>query len=224
MSIPGKLPSGADYAPPVSDLDILHLDPHVIAVAKPHGLLSVPGKEPWLADCLEARVRAAFPDALLLHRLDMDTSGVMIFARTRLAQRHLYWQFERRQLSKTYEARVWGVPDGDEGTIDLPLVCDWPRRPLQKVCHETGKPARTRWRKLSAEKGTSRMQLIPETGRSHQLRVHMLALGHPILGDRFYAQGDALAAAHRLMLHASNLRFRHPDGGAWMSVDAPVPF
>ncbi|MCL4137282.1 UNVERIFIED_CONTAM: hypothetical protein GTU68_062717, partial [Idotea baltica] len=127
-------------------LEVLHLDHEVILVNKPAGLLSVPGKGEHLADCLLSRVQAAFADALLVHRLDRDTSGVMIFAMTPYAQRHLGLQFEKRMIKKTYVARVWGVPSEKKGTIDLPLIVDWPNRPLQMVCHETGKPAQTDWR------------------------------------------------------------------------------
>ncbi|NNU78966.1 RNA pseudouridine synthase [Halovulum dunhuangense] len=218
-----RLPSGQPYAPPAG-LSVLHADAQILVVDKPSGLLSVPGKDPGLEDCLEARVRAAFPDALLLHRLDMDTSGVMVFARTRLAQRHIAWQFEKRSLEKRYVARVWGRPAGDRGRVDLPLICDWPNRPLQMVCHARGKPSVTDWALLAVEGAASRLAVSPLTGRSHQIRVHLREIGHPILGDRFYATGDALAAADRLQLHAESLTLRHPEGGAWVSYTAPVPF
>jgi tRNA pseudouridine32 synthase/23S rRNA pseudouridine746 synthase len=212
-----------DYAPPDTPLSVLHEDADVILVDKPAGLLSVPGKGPHLADCLLSRVQTAFPQALLVHRLDRDTSGVMIFAQTPHAQRHLGLQFEKRMMQKSYVARVWGVPEEKSGTIDLPLVVDWPNRPRQKVDHENGKPAQTAWRLLKAEGETARLQLKPRTGRSHQLRVHCLALGHPILGDPFYATGPARAFP-RLMLHALELRFKHPDGGRSMKMRAPAPF
>lgn len=218
------LPSGVPYAPPEGPLDIVHRDDAILVVNKPAGLLSVPGKDPLLRDCLEARVVAEVPDALLLHRLDMDTSGLMVFARSRLAQRHIHWQFEKRSLKKTYVARVWGVPDAPAGRIDAPLICDWPNRPLQKICLETGKPSLTEWEIIDRDQDTARLRLTPLTGRSHQLRVHLLSIGHPILGDRFYASGDALAASGRLCLHAQALEIRHPDGGAWMRFEAPVPF
>ena len=205
-------------------IGLLHSDGQVLILDKPSGLLSVPAKPPGPADCLEARVRDEFPEALLVHRLDRDTSGVMVFARTRLAQRHLNWQFERRQMAKTYVARVWGDVSGDAGRIDLPLICDWPNRPRQMVCYERGKPSVTDWRVLEREGGVTRLELTPLTGRSHQLRVHLLALGHPILGDGFYTEGEALAAAERLQLHASSLGFRHPDGGAHLAFHSPVPF
>ncbi|MEM9641394.1 MAG: pseudouridine synthase [Pseudomonadota bacterium] len=220
----GMLPSGDTYAPPIAPLTVLHADADLLVVDKPAGLLSVPGKNPGLADCLEARVRAEFPEALLLHRLDMDTSGVMVFARTRAAQRHVARQFERRQLGKSYVARVWGRPAQDQGRIELPLICDWPRRPLQKVCKANGKPSVTEWRVQAEEGAVTRLQVTPLTGRSHQIRVHLLSMGHPIAGDRFYARGRALDAAQRLQLHAHSLTLRHPDGGAPACFTAAVPF
>jgi tRNA pseudouridine32 synthase/23S rRNA pseudouridine746 synthase len=208
----------------MTGLDVIHVDAHLLVLDKPSGLLSVPAKPPGPADCLEARARAAFPDTLLVHRLDRDTSGVIVFARTALAQRHLGWQFERRQVRKAYVARVWGAPEAEAGRIELPLIADWPNRPRQMVCPVRGKPAVTDWRVEAREGAATRVALAPRTGRSHQLRVHMAALGHPILGDNFYAPPDALAAADRLQLHAERIRFRHPDGGAWVEFAAPVPF
>ncbi len=216
-------PVSSAYNPPSDPLDILHADHELICVNKPSGLLSVPGKGEHLADCLIARVQEAFPTALLVHRLDRDTSGVMIFAATPHAQRHLGLQFEKRQTKKAYIARVFGRLEPKEGTVDLPLIVDWPNRPLQMVCHETGKQAQTDWKVLKASDAETRVRLFPKTGRSHQLRVHMLALGHPILGDPFYASGEALAHP-RLMLHAEELRLRHPDGGKGMRFFAKAPF
>lgn len=213
-----------DYAPPNDPLDVLHEDHEIIVVNKPSGLLSVPGKGEHLADCLLTRVQTAFPTALLVHRLDRDTSGVMVFAASPHAQRHLGLQFEKRQIKKTYLALVHDKLEPKTGTVDLPLIVDWPNRPRQKVCHETGKPAQTDWKVLRQDAQQSRVMLSPKTGRSHQLRVHMLALGHPILGDPFYATGDALDAAPRLMLHSWKLRLRHPDGGRGMEFLAPPPF
>jgi tRNA pseudouridine32 synthase / 23S rRNA pseudouridine746 synthase len=212
-----------DYSPPQDPLVVLHEDAEVLLVDKPAGLLSVPGKGPHLADCLIARVQAVFPDALLVHRLDRDTSGVMIFALTPYAQRHLGLQFEKRMTRKTYVARVWGVPEEKTGTIDLPLIVDWPNRPRQMVCHETGKSAQTDWRLLKNEGTTARVRLSPKTGRSHQLRVHMLSMGHPILGDPFYATGDALNFP-RMMLHSEELRFNHPQGGHSTKIRSKAPF
>ncbi|MFG6559416.1 RluA family pseudouridine synthase [Sulfitobacter sp. 1A15299] len=213
----------SEYNPPQEPLVILHEDAEVLLVDKPSGLLSVPGKGEHLADCLIARVQAVFPQALLVHRLDRDTSGVMIFALTPHAQRHLGLQFEKRMTRKTYVARVWGVPEEKSGSVDLPLIVDWPNRPRQKVCHETGKPAQTDWKRVKTDGETARLRLFPKTGRSHQLRVHMLALGHPILGDPFYATGPARDFP-RLMLHSEELRFNHPQGGASTKVRAKAPF
>ncbi len=211
------------YSPPQSPLDIIYDDHEIIVVNKPSGLLSVPGKGEHLADCLLSRVQAVFPTALLVHRLDRDTSGVMVFAVTPHAQRHLGLQFEKRFIKKTYVARLWGVVAQDSGEVDLPLIVDWPNRPKQKVCHETGRKALTEWKVLSRSEYETRMQMFPKTGRSHQLRVHMLALGHPILGDPFYADGAA-QDFDRLMLHAHRLRLKHPDGGKSHQFTAPLPF
>ncbi|AGI69978.1 ribosomal large subunit pseudouridine synthase A [Octadecabacter antarcticus 307] len=213
----------SDYAPPDSPLDVIHADHEILIVNKPSGLLSVPGKGPHLADCLIMRVQVAFPQALLIHRLDRDTSGVMVFALTRHAQRHIGLQFEKRMTKKTYVARVWGMIEPKTGTVDLPLIVDWENRPLQKVCHETGKSAQTDWRVLRGDATESRVRLMPKTGRSHQLRVHMLSLGHAILGDPFYAVGEA-REYDRLMLHSEELRLRHPDGGEGVKFRAKAPF
>lgn len=212
------------YNPPDDPLDIIHDDHELLLVNKPSGLLSVPGKGEHLADCLITRIQAVFPQALLVHRLDRDTSGVMVFALTPHAQRHLGLQFEKRMTQKTYVARVAGRLEPKTGTVDLPLIVDWPNRPLQKVCHETGKPAQTDWRVMRYGEDETRVRLSPKTGRSHQLRVHMLALGHPILGDPFYATGAALEQHSRLMLHSEELRLKHPDGGASMKFRAKAPF
>lgn len=211
------------YTPPDTPLDILHEDHEILVVNKPAGLLSVPGKGPDLADCLIARLEAAYPQVLLVHRLDRDTSGVMVFGLTAHAQRHLGLQFEKRQTKKTYLARITGRLEPKTGTVDLPLIVDWPNRPLQKVDHETGKPAVTEWRVMKASDEESRVKLYPQTGRSHQLRVHMLALGHPILGDPLYAPETA-DRYPRMMLHAEELRLRHPDGGEGMKFRVAAPF
>lgn len=211
------------YNPPMDPLVVLHEDHEVLLVDKPSGLLSVPGRGEHLADCLIRRIQDVFPMALLVHRLDRDTSGVMIFALTPHAQRHLGLQFEKRQTKKTYVARVSGRLEPKTGIVDLPLIVDWPNRPLQMVCHETGKPAQTEWRVVRATDQETRVRLMPKTGRSHQLRVHMLAKGHPILGDPFYAKGADLNY-DRLMLHSETLQFRHPDGGRGMRITAKAPF
>jgi tRNA pseudouridine32 synthase/23S rRNA pseudouridine746 synthase len=222
---PGRQPGGEmdRYDPPQTPLSILHRDAHLLVVEKPPGLLSVPGKGAALADCLTGRLRAEFPEVLLVHRLDRDTSGVMVFARTPQAQRHLGLQFERRHLSKTYVARVWGQVAEDAGTVDLPIIVDWPNRPLQKIDHQAGRPAQTDWKLIRRDDSESRLRLFPRTGRSHQLRLHMREIGHPILGDPFYATGAARAFP-RLMLHAEGLKLRHPEGGGWMKFVSEVPF
>ncbi|EYD72969.1 Ribosomal large subunit pseudouridine synthase A [Limimaricola hongkongensis DSM 17492] len=205
-------------------LAVVHEDHELLIVDKPAGLLSVPGKGEHLADCLLSRVQEAFPTALLVHRLDRDTSGVMVFALSPHAQRHLGLQFEKRQARKTYVARVQGRLEPATGTVDLPLIVDWPNRPRQMVDHENGRQAVTDWRVLRAGDAESRVRLSPKTGRSHQLRVHMLALGHPILGDPFYAEGAARDDHPRLMLHSESLQLRHPDGGRGVRFKAKAPF
>ena len=212
-----------DYCPPDVPLQVLHHDAEMLVVDKPAGLLSVPGKGPELADCLMARVLAGWPQALLVHRLDRDTSGVMVFGLTPHAQRFLSKQFELRAAKKTYVARVWGRMTPKTGRVDLPLIVDWPNRPRQHVDRENGKAAVTDWRVLKDTEAESRVRLMPKTGRSHQLRVHMLALGHPILGDPFYAKGSA-RDFDRLMLHSEELRIKHPDSGKMMRFRTAAPF
>ncbi|MQQ08108.1 RluA family pseudouridine synthase [Epibacterium sp. SM1979] len=211
------------YNPPQDPLDILHHDAEILVVNKPAGLLSVPGRGEHLADCLIARIQAVFPEALLVHRLDRDTSGVMVFGLTAHAQRHLSMQFEKRTTKKTYVARLAGCLEPRSGTVDLPLIVDWPNRPRQMVCHETGKPAITDWKVVKYGEDETRVRLTPKTGRSHQLRVHMLSLGHPILGDPLYAS-DAALEHPRMMLHSEELRIKHPDSGASLRFRAKADF
>jgi len=214
--------SGFTYSPPQDPLRILYIDNDLICIDKPSGLLSVPGKtEP---DCAEARLRQIHPECLTVHRLDMSTSGIMVFARNRAAQRHLGLQFEKRVLKKTYKAIISGQLRGESGFINLPIITDWPNRPRQIICFERGREAQTHWVFDKSEQENTRIKLYPRTGRSHQLRVHMLALGHPILGDEFYAPGPVRAQAERLLLHASQLRLRKPTGGAWLEINSPSPF
>ena len=212
------------YQPPDDPPQIVYEDHQILVVNKQAGLLTVPGKGPELADCLIARVQKVWPTALLVHRLDRDTSGVIVFGLSPHAQRHLSKQFEKRIPKKTYVARLAGRLEPKTGTVDLPLIVDWPNRPLQKVCHETGRPAQTDWRVLRHAGDETRVALMPLTGRSHQLRVHMQSLGHPILGDPLYAEGPARDGHPRLMLHAESLRLRHPDGGRHVTFSAPAPF
>ena len=218
-------PAPLIYRPPLRPyLEVLHHDNDLLVLAKPSGLLSVPGRASEHKDCLERRAQTVFPSATTVHRLDKDTSGVMVMALNRKAHRHIGLQFERRKLSKTYIARVWGQVNENEGRIDLPLICDWPNRPRQMVDHERGKPALTLWKVIGREPGATRLFLYPHTGRSHQLRVHMMSLGHPVLGDALYAHGQALTATDRLQLHASAITLHHPDGGQLMTFEAPCPF
>lgn len=212
-----------DYRPPDVPLDILYQDDLIIVANKPAGLLSVPGKLEGREDCLVTRLQAAHWDTLLVHRLDCDTSGVIIFARTKQAQGFLGQEFEKRRAKKTYVARVAGEMAQDFGNVDLPLGADWPNRPRQMVSYEHGRPAQTDWQVIGRAPGETRVRLSPLTGRSHQLRVHMLALGHPILGDPIYATGAARAYP-RLMLHAETLGLHHPRSGDWVEFTAPCPF
>lgn len=213
------------YEPPTDPfLSVIHVDDDILVLNKPSGLLTVPGKAAEYSDCLEARAQEDFPSARIVHRLDMDTSGVVIMAMHADAHRHLGLQFERRHTSKTYVADVFGVIESEQGEIDLPLRCDWPNRPKQMVDHEQGRKALTKWRVIDRTETSTRVELMPITGRSHQLRVHMLELGHPILGDRFYASGDALEASERLQLHALSLTIHHPTGGERLTFEAPLPF
>lgn len=211
------------YDPPDLPLRVLHHDSEIVVVDKPAGLLSVPGRGEDRADCLIARLRGVFPEVLLVHRLDLDTSGVMVFALTRRSQADLGQQFETRQVRKTYIARLWGRLEPAEGRVDLPLIVDWPNRPRQHVNHETGRPAQTDWKVLGSDGQETRVRLTPLTGRSHQLRVHMAETGHPILGDPLYAEGAARNYP-RLMLHAESLRLRHPETRKTVTFTAPTPF
>jgi len=193
-------------------------------VEKPSGLLSVPGRGPEKADCLVSRVQADYPDALIVHRLDMETSGLIVLARNQNMHRALSKCFEARQIDKTYIARVAGALGPQTGQVDLPLMKDWPNRPLQKVDMEAGKPSLTQWNIRAYEGGVSRVELTPLTGRTHQLRVHMNAIGHPILGDLLYGTPQSRAGATRLQLHASELKFTHPVSGKALLLQSPAPF
>ncbi|MDR5652416.1 RluA family pseudouridine synthase [Ruixingdingia sedimenti] len=211
------------YDPPDVPLSVLYRDDDILVADKPAGLLSVPGKLPGRDDCLIARLAAEYPRVLLVHRLDCDTSGVMVFALHKPAQGALGKQFERREVEKTYLARLWGRLSPATGRVDLPLCADWPNRPRQMVSHDHGRAAQTDWEVLAQTDTETRTRLRPLTGRSHQLRVHMAELGHPILGDPIYATGPARAFP-RLMLHAESLRLRHPGTGQMMTFTAPCPF
>lgn len=209
-------------APTFMEPVLLHVDEALIVAEKPAGLLSVPGRGPDKQDCLSARVQRAFPDALIVHRLDMDTSGLLCFARGIESQRRLSRAFEERTVGKRYVARVVGRLEG-EGEIDLPLCVDWENRPKSKVDRVHGKPSRTRWRAAGydAANDTSRVELEPVTGRSHQLRVHLEALGHPIVGDPLYAP---FSPGARMYLHATTLSLFHPADGRPVTFASPPPF
>lgn len=202
-------------------LGILYSDDALVAVNKPTGLLTVPGRGADKQDCLYRRVLDEFPEALMVHRLDMDTSGLVLFARSPEAQRNLSMQFENRNVSKTYVALVEGVMQKDSGTIDFPLRKDMEQRlpPKHLVDCVRGKKAITQWRVLERHDDGTRVALHPETGRSHQLRVHMKSIGHPIAGDPIYGH-----AGERLMLHAEVLEFHHPATGKPIRLECPAPF
>lgn len=219
------VPETYDYSPPLDPfLRVIHADDDIVVLDKPSGLLSVAGKDPRLSDCLEARVKSLYPTAAMAHRLDKDTSGLLVMALNKPALAHVGQQFEKRKTEKTYIARVWGQVEGDSGLIDLPLATDWENKPRQRVDFERGRSSQTQWTVLAREAEATRVQLTPLTGRTHQLRVHMMALGHVILGDAFYAEGAALAAADRLQLHAEMLAFAHPADGRPLRFVVPCPF
>jgi tRNA pseudouridine32 synthase / 23S rRNA pseudouridine746 synthase len=214
-----------EYLPPTDPwIDIVFEDDHILAVNKPSGLLSVPGRLVEHYDSMWSRLVKEYPDIQVVHRLDMSTSGLMLFAKTKHVEAALKKQFQYRLTHKIYYARVWGHVELDDGEIDLPLICDWPNRPRQKVCFENGKPSLTRYQVVKREDQTTIVRLLPVTGRSHQLRVHMLSLGHPIVGDEFYSDGAALAFSDRLELHAAELSFYHPRSHWLRSIFVPCDF
>jgi len=213
-----------------ASFELLYLDELMLVLNKPSGLLSVPGRGPDKQDCLSARVQRSFPDALIVHRLDMQTSGLLAMARGLEAQRAINRAFEQRRVHKRYQAVVDGQvrqPDAEEwSVIDLPLELDWPNRPKHIVDYQNGRPSVTRWRVLGVDEARNgtRLELEPVTGRSHQLRVHLQAIGHPILGDDLYASPAAVARASRLLLHACELSLPHPDTGETLSFTSAPPF
>jgi tRNA pseudouridine32 synthase / 23S rRNA pseudouridine746 synthase len=208
------------------DLALLHADAALLAFDKPAGLLCVPGRGADKQDCLATRAQAHWPDARVVHRLDMATSGVVLMARGAAAQRQLNLAFAQRETDKRYVAVVHGLIACDSGEINLPLAADWPNRPLQKVDATRGKASLTRYCVLARDTAanTTRVALQPVTGRSHQLRLHLLALGHPILGDALYAPPEVQAAAARLLLHAQSLRLVHPASGESLCIESTPPF
>ncbi|WP_265686863.1 bifunctional tRNA pseudouridine(32) synthase/23S rRNA pseudouridine(746) synthase RluA [Vibrio paucivorans] len=213
------------YHPPTEPwIDIVYQDEHILVVNKPSGLLSVPGRLAEHYDSMWSRLVVEYPDIQVVHRLDMSTSGLMLLAKTKDAERALKKQFQYRLTHKIYYARVWGQLEEQEGKVDLPLICDWPNRPRQKVCFEHGKPSQTRYHVVKQEPQTSVVRLLPITGRSHQLRVHTQALGHPIVGDEFYATQEALDFSDRLELHAAELSFYHPDTNKLQTIFVPCDF
>ncbi|MCR9215435.1 MAG: pseudouridine synthase [Proteobacteria bacterium] len=211
------------YSPPLQPLVILYEDEYLIAIDKPSGLLSVPGHGEERKDCAESRCRADYPSALTIHRLDMETSGILLLALSSKTQQEMSRLFRERQIEKRYEAWVAGEVSDEKGEIDLPLIKDWPNRPRQKVDMALGKPSLTHWQRVEIRNGASRLALFPKTGRSHQLRVHLQAIGHPILGDGLYAPPELASAVPRLQLHAERLAFTHPITKAEIAIDCPSP-
>jgi tRNA pseudouridine32 synthase / 23S rRNA pseudouridine746 synthase len=225
--LPNNYPGGHDAA---AGFALVYADDSLLVVDKPHGLLAVPGRGEDKQDCLSSRVQARYPEALVVHRLDMATSGLMLLARSRAVQRTLSMAFAARTVHKRYEAVVHGqmtMPlDEEWAVIDLPIALDWPARPLRVIDPLLGKPSITRWQVLAFDPAgnATRLLLEPVTGRSHQLRVHLKALGHPILGDALYAPADVQAASPRLLLHAKELRLTHPVSGVPIGFVAQTPF
>lgn len=214
-----------EYKPPTKPyLDIIYQDEDILILNKPSGLLTVPGKAPEHKDSLDYRVRLVWPLARIVHRLDMATSGLVVMAMHAQSQRDLNKQFELRQTQKRYFALLEGQVPVDSGAVDLPLLCDWPNRPKQMVHFECGKPSLTYFNVLERHSNQTRVELTPITGRSHQLRVHMLWLGHPILGDKFYGTEQGRRSVDRLQLHAGSLQFRHPTSGTELYFEVRCPF
>lgn len=203
---------------------ILYEDSDLLLVRKPDLLLSIPGRHPLNRDCLISRLQRVYPTASIVHRLDLDTSGIMVIPLNRATHAHISRQFQERKVSKKYVAVVYGVVEMDRGEVDLPIACDWANRPRQMICHERGKTALTRYEVLERQGDRTRLLLKPVTGRSHQLRIHMRELGHPILGCDMYAHDEALAMGGRLMLHATVLGFEHPTTGKWLRGECPPEF
>ena len=213
------------------NLRCLHADDALLVLVKPAGLLSVPGRGADKQDCASARAQQQWPGALVVHRLDMATSGLLLMARTPDVQRALGHAFAQREVEKHYQAIVQGCMSAPEsqggwGDIELPIAADWERRPLRVIDHESGKPSHTRWRVLAMDEAaqTTRLELSPITGRTHQLRLHLAAIGHAILGDALYADASVQARAPRLLLHATRLAFAHPLSGAWVQYALPPDF
>lgn len=197
------------------------IDDSLLIVEKPSGLLSVPGKAENNRDCVISRVLLEYPDAHIVHRLDLSTSGLMILARGLDAHRKISMGFEKRKIHKKYEALLHGLLEQDDGEIDAPLICDWPNRPRQKIDYEVGKPSLTKYKVLSRDEKTTRVEFTPITGRSHQIRVHSIHIGHPICGDYFYTKDEEYP---RLCLHATYLEFNHPKSGEIVKFESKPEF
>jgi tRNA pseudouridine32 synthase/23S rRNA pseudouridine746 synthase len=208
----------------MTSVNILHQDPDIIIVNKQADLLSVPGKGPEKLDSVYHRLTLEFDEVHIVHRLDMATSGIMVFARNKDSLRHLQQQFQHRQTEKSYQAIIYGHLTPKTGAINLPMRCDWPNRPKQMVCYEFGKKSLTRWRVMEYIDTNTRVELIPVTGRSHQLRIHCDALGHPILGDNLYGNSYSQQASKHLCLHAQSLTFDHPSSHKRLTFKSPAPF
>lgn len=206
------------------EIRILYEDGDLLLVRKPDLLLSVPGRHPLNKDCLVSRLQQSYPSASIVHRLDLDTSGIMVIPLNKASHAHISRQFQQRQVEKSYIAIVYGVLGEDRGEVDLPIACDWENRPRQLICHQRGRQALTRFEVLERGVDRTRVLLRPVTGRSHQLRIHMREIGHPILGCDMYAHPQALAMAPRLLLHASTLAFAHPATGEWLAGECPPDF
>lgn len=205
-------------------IEILYEDADLLLVRKPDLLLSIPGRHPLNKDSLISRLQCDYPSASIVHRLDLDTSGIMVVPLNKPTHADISRQFQRREVDKTYHAIVYGTVEEDAGEIDLPIAPDWADRPRQVICHQRGKAALTRFEVLERHGDRTRLLLKPVTGRSHQLRIHMRELGHPILGCDMYAHEAALAMADRLMLHATTLAFRHPVTGEQIQGHCPPDF
>lgn len=211
------------YNPPKDRLDVAHVDEHLVVLRKPSGLLTTEGRAFGMEDCLLSRARQRWPDVLPVHRLDMDTSGIVLFARSEDVQSAAAKQFEARRVTKTYIARVAGRLEPEFGNINLPIRKDYENRPIHEV-HPDGKPSRTLWQVERYEEDATRVKLTPVTGRTHQLRVHMAYRSNPIIGDRLYAPDDVLARSDRLQLHAASIALRHPITGEGVTYSAECPF
>jgi tRNA pseudouridine32 synthase/23S rRNA pseudouridine746 synthase len=213
------------YKPPMSPyLDIIYQDNDIVVLNKSSGLLTVTGRLPEHQDCLQTRVQRVLPTATIVHRLDMATSGILVMALNKPAHVSISRQFQQREISKRYFARVYGKVAQQQGKVDLPLICDWPNRPKQKVCYEKGKKALTHYQVISYGDNSTFVELSPITGRSHQLRVHMLSIGHVILGDKLYADYEGIEKSERLHLHAQEIKFRHPVTDEPLHFIAQCPF